>query len=238
MGVFFRELSVLYEAFSNGKPSKLAELPIQYADYAVWQREWLKGEVLETQLSYWKKQLANAPHATNYPRIGRGQRCRHFRGARHPLVLSQDLTENSRALSRKEGVTLFMTLLAAFQTLLYRYTGQDDVIVGTPIAGRTRTEIEELIGFFVNTLVLRGDLSGNPTFRELLAAGTGSRVLEAYAHQDLPFEKWWRNYSRNEISAIAALSGDVSSSECLTGGAGAFRLGGKFCEQRYRHGKV
>ncbi len=188
MDVFFRELSILYEAYSEGKPSPLAELPIQYADYAAWQRDRLKGEILDTQLSYWKKQLENLPTLqlpTDWPRPA----VQSFRGARHSLVLSQDLTDKLRVLSRKEGVTLFMVLLAAFQALLNRLTGQeDDIVVGSPIAGRNRSEFEDLIGFFLNTLVLRTDLSGNPTFKELLAR-VSQVGLEAYAHQDVPFEK-------------------------------------------------
>ncbi|HEY2917454.1 MAG TPA: condensation domain-containing protein, partial [Candidatus Binatia bacterium] len=154
MGVFRRELSVLYEAFSNGKSSPLSELPIQYADFAVWQREWLQGEVLESQLSYWKKQLEGAPGVLNLPTDRGRPAVQSFRGARQSLLLSKDLTQGLKGLSRKHGVTLFMTLLAAFQTLLYRYTGQEDIVVGSPIANRNRTEIEGLIGFFVNTLVL------------------------------------------------------------------------------------
>jgi amino acid adenylation domain-containing protein len=188
MGVLHRELSSLYRAFSQSQPSPLGPLPIQYADYAVWQREWFTGPELERQLSYWKQQLKGAPDVlclpTDYPRPA----VQSYRGARQSMELSRDLTRGLKALSRKEGVTLFMTLLAAFQTLLYRYTGQEDVLVGSPIANRTRTEIERLIGFFVNTLVLRGDLSGNPTFREVLHR-MRKVALEAYEHQDLPFEK-------------------------------------------------
>jgi amino acid adenylation domain-containing protein len=187
MGVFFRELSALYEAFSKGKSVPLVELPIQYADYAVWQREWLKEEILDTQLSYWKKRLANLctlQLPTDRPRPA----VQTFRGAGRSAFLSRDLAERLKTLNRKEGVTLFMTLLAAFQVLLYRYTGQEDIVVGTPIAGRTRAEVEGLIGFLVNTLVLRGDLSGNPTFRELLIR-VRLAAFEAYTHQDVPFEK-------------------------------------------------
>jgi amino acid adenylation domain-containing protein len=188
MGVLFRELSVLYEAFSAGRPSPLSELPIQYADFAVWQRQWLQGEVLEEQLDYWKKQLNEAPPllelSTDCPRPA----VQTFRGASRSMVLTETLSEALRTLSRQEDVTLYMTILAAFQTLLYRYTDQDDIVVGSPIAGRNRSEIEGLIGFFVNTLVLRTDLSENPTFRQLL--GRVRKVcLGAYAHQDLPFEK-------------------------------------------------
>ena len=187
MAILFRELADLYEAYTNGKPSPLAELPIQYVDYAVWQRNWLKGEVLETQLSYWKKQLENIS-TLNLPTDRPRPAVQTFHGARESLVLSTDLTQALKATSRKEGATLFMTLLAAFQILLHRLTGQEDIAVGSPIAGRNRSEIEGLIGFFINTLVLRTDLSGNPTFTELLAR-VRRDCLEAYAHQDVPFEK-------------------------------------------------
>ena len=188
MGVLHRELSVLYQAFSHSQPSPLAELPIQYADYAVWQRQWLQGEVLEGQLSYWKKQLEGAPGVLNLPTDHPRPAVQSYRGARRSIELSKELSQGLKALSRKEGVTLFMTLLAAFQTLLYRYTRQEDVVVGSPIANRNRTEVEGLIGFFVNTLVLRTDLSGNPSFREVLHR-VRKVALEAYEHPDLPFEK-------------------------------------------------
>jgi amino acid adenylation domain-containing protein len=188
MGVLYHELSVLYRAFTNGQPSPLAELPIQYGDYAVWQRQWLQGEVLDSQLSYWKKQLEGIPDVLNLPTDRPRPAAQSFRGKRQTVELSKGLTEELRALSRKEGVTLFMTLLAAFQTLLYRYTGQQDIVVGAPIANRNRTEIEGLIGFFVNMLVFRSNFSGNPSFTELLAR-VREMALGAYAHQDLPFEK-------------------------------------------------
>ncbi len=187
LGIFYKELSVLYTAFSIGKPSPLPDLPVQYADFAVWQRQWLQGEVLEKQLSYWKQKLADPPVLelpTDRPRSA----VQTFQGARQSLTLSKMLAEKLRALSQQEGVTLFMMLLAVFKILLYRYTGQDDVILGSPIAHRKQTEIEGLIGFFVDTLVLRTDLSGNPTFRELLEQ-VREVTLGAYAHQDLPFEK-------------------------------------------------
>ena len=168
MGVLYRELSVLYQAFANSEPSPLPDLPIQYTDFAIWQRDWLQGEVLETQLSYWKKQLEGAPVVLNLPTDRPRPTIQSFRGASQSVELSTELTQGLKSLSRKEGVTLYMTLLAAFQTLLHRYTGQDDIVVGSPIANRNRVEIEGLIGFFVNTLVLRTDFSGNPTFRELL----------------------------------------------------------------------
>ena len=206
MGILYRELSVLYEAFSKGKPSPLPELPIQYADFAVWQREWLQGKNLEEQLTFWKEQLRDITTlqlSTDHPRPP----VQTFHGATHTVQLPMDLTEALQGLSRKEGVTLFMTLLTAFQGLLHRYTGQDDIVVGTPIANRNRAEIEGLIGFFVNTLVMRTDTSGNPVFRELLKQVRKS-TLDAYAHQDLPFEKLImelkpeRDLSRNPIFQV------------------------------------
>lgn len=187
-GVFFRELSVLYEVFSRGKPSPLPDLPIQYADYAVWQRQWLQGEILEKQLEYWKQKLEGAPPVLELPMDRPRPAVQTYQGARETLVLTAELVEGLKALSQRENMTLFMTLLAAFKVLLYRYTGSEDIVIGTPIANRTRVEIEDLIGFFVNTLVLRTDLSGEPTFRELLGR-VRETTLGAYSHQDLPFEK-------------------------------------------------
>ena len=188
MGGLFWELSILYEAYSSGKLPVLPELPIQYADVAMWQRQWLKGDVLEKQLSYWKKQLEGAPSFLELPIDKPRPPVQTFRGDRQSLVLSKTLSEALKVLSRKEGGTLYMTLLASFQTLLHRYTGQEDVVVGSPIASRNRPEIEPLIGFFVNTLVMRTDFSGNPTFRELLSR-VHETALGAYDHQDIPFEK-------------------------------------------------
>src|SRR5919202_4578886 len=187
IGVLVQELGALYTAFASEKPSPLPALSIQYADFAKWQREWLQGEVLETQLAYWRQQL-NGISMLNLPADRPRPAIQSYRGKRQFLQLPKQLSEALETLSQREGVTLFMTMLAAFQTLLYHYTRQDDIAVGSPIANRNRSEIEALIGFFVNSLVLRTDLSGNPTFRELL-----NRVKEvalgAYAHQDLPFEK-------------------------------------------------
>ena len=188
IGVLLRELAALYEAFSTGKPSPLAELPIQYADFAVWQREWLGGDRARIDLAYWKQQLEGAPPLLELPTDRPRPSVQTYRGAKHSFLLSKALTEALNSLSRKENVTIFMTLLAAFKTLLYRYTGQADIVVGAPIANRNRAELEELIGFFVNTLVLRTDLSDTPTFRELLAR-IREVTLEAYAHQDLPLEQ-------------------------------------------------
>jgi amino acid adenylation domain-containing protein len=188
VGVLYRELSVLYGAFSGGLASPLPDLPIQYADYAVWQRRWLTGKILESQLSYWKKQLEGIPSLLELPTDYTRPAVQSYRGARQSVDLSKQLTENLKQLSRKEGATLFMTLLAAFQTLLYRYTGQTDIVVGSPIANRNRTEIEGLVGFFANTLVLRTNVSSDPSFRDLLRR-VRKTALEAYDHQDLPFEK-------------------------------------------------
>ncbi|MCW5312699.1 amino acid adenylation domain-containing protein [Nostoc sp. KVJ3] len=187
IGVLVREVTALYQAFCSGKPSPLPELPIQYVDFAVWQRQWLQGEVLETQLAYWKQQLGN-----NLPVMQLSDRPRadiktHRGGSQSFVISSQDYLA-LQTLSRKQGVTLFMTLLATFQVLLQRYTNQDDIVVGTDVANRNLAETELLIGFFVNLLVLRTDLSGNPSFRDLL--GRVRQIsLGAYAHQDLPFEE-------------------------------------------------
>jgi amino acid adenylation domain-containing protein len=187
MGVLIRELAALYATFVGDQPMTLPPLPIQYADFAHWQREWLQGDVLQSQLLYWQRQLAGMATLqlpVNHPRPSFPT----FRGARHSLHLPAALRSDLLALSRSAGATLFMTLLAAFQALLARLSGQTDIPIGSPIANRTRPELEGLIGFFVNTLVLRGDLSANPTFVELLIR-IRAMTLDAYAHQDLPFEQ-------------------------------------------------
>jgi hypothetical protein len=187
-GVLLREIATLYEAFSNNKPSPLPELPIQYADFADWQHRWLQGEVLQTQLSYWQQQLVGAPPVLDLKKIATKLPILPQKNTGDSFVLPTKLSEKLKTLSRQEEVTLFMTLLAAFQTLLYRYTNQDDIVVGTDVANRNRAETEPLIGFFVNLLVLRTSLSGNPSFRELLRR-VRQVALDAYAHQDLPFAK-------------------------------------------------
>ena len=206
MGILAEELWTLYDAYSDGRSTSLRELSIQYADYAVWQRERLQGETLEVQLSYWRKQLESLPVfslPTNHPRPAK----QSFRGARQLLSLPESLTKAVNELSAREGVTQFMTLIATFQVLLCRYSGQEDVVVGSPIANRNRTEIEGLIGFFVNTLVLRTDLSEKPTFKGLLQR-VRDACLGAYAHQDLPFEKLVeelrpeRDLSRNPLFQV------------------------------------
>ncbi|MEH2092716.1 MAG: amino acid adenylation domain-containing protein, partial [Nostoc sp.] len=187
IGVFVQELQAIYNAYSQSEPSPLLPLPIQYADFALWQRQWLVGEVLNSQLSYWQEQLANAPTFLPLPTDRPRPVVQTFNGANMEFSLSVELTQKLVKLSHKQGCTLFMTLLAAYNTLLYRYTGQTDILVGTPIANRDRTEIEGLIGFFVNTLVMRTDLAQNPSFSELLPR-LREMALSAYAHQDLPFE--------------------------------------------------
>ncbi|HEX8352972.1 MAG TPA: condensation domain-containing protein, partial [Pyrinomonadaceae bacterium] len=188
MGVLVREIAALYEAYARGEESPLPELPIQYADFAAWQRGWLQGEVLEEQLSYWRKQLAGSSPVLELPTDRPLPAVRSLRGALETFRLSPALSERLRELSRASGVTLFMTLLAAFQVLLARYSRQDDVNVGTVVAGRDREETEGLIGFFINTLVLRTRTAGDPRFTELLGR-VRETCLGAYAHQEVPFEK-------------------------------------------------
>ncbi|HEU4795498.1 MAG TPA: condensation domain-containing protein, partial [Pyrinomonadaceae bacterium] len=185
--ILLNELSALYEAAVAGRTSPLPELSIQYADFAEWQREWLSGELLDQQLEYWRTHLQGAPPSLELPTDRPRPALQSFNGARHSFALSHDVSTRLVELSRREDATPFMTLLAAFYVLLYRYTDETDIVVGTPVANRNRRELESLIGFFVNTLALRVDLSGNPTFRELLAR-VREVSLGAFAHQDLPFE--------------------------------------------------
>ncbi|AVH69209.1 non-ribosomal peptide synthetase [Nostoc sp. 'Lobaria pulmonaria (5183) cyanobiont'] len=187
VGVLVQELATLYPSFCNHQPSPLPELPIQYVDFAAWQRQWLEAEVLQSQISYWRQQLEDAPKVLELPTDYLRPAIGTFRGATYSFELSYELSVALNKLSQQQGSTLFMTLLAAFQTLLWRYTGQEDIVVGSPIANRNRAEIEGLIGFFVNTLVLRTNLTGNPSFEELLKR-VREVALGAYAHQDLPFE--------------------------------------------------
>jgi amino acid adenylation domain-containing protein len=188
MNVFWHELVALYRAFLAGRPSPLPELAIQYADFAVWQREWLRGEALERQVAWWREHLAGAPALLELPTDRPRPALQSYRGDGLERIIPADVAEPVRALARQAGATLFMALLAAWQVLLSRWSGQDDVVVGTPVAGRTQAETEGLIGFFVNTLPIRGDLSGDPGFLALLAR-VREATLGAYAHQDLPFER-------------------------------------------------
>ncbi|HEU5374484.1 MAG TPA: condensation domain-containing protein, partial [Ktedonobacteraceae bacterium] len=187
-GVLLQELGALYEAFIAGKPSPLPELPIQYADFAAWQRQQFQENYLSSELEYWRQQLADAPPLLELPLDRPRPPVQRYAGATLTVPFSPSLTSALNALSRREGVTLFMTLLAAFQALLARFCGQEDIPVGAFIANRLHKELEGLIGFFVNILVLRTNLSGNPSFRELLQR-VRQTALAAYAHQDLPFEK-------------------------------------------------
>ncbi len=218
MGILIQEVVALYEGFSKGLPSPLSELPIQYADFAVWQRQWLQKEVLESQLAYWRSQLGGTVPVLQLPTDRPRPKVQTFQGATKSFSLSALFTEALKALSRKEDVTLFMTLLASFQTLLYRYSGQEDILVGSAIANRNRKEIEPLIGFFVNTLVLRTHLGGNPSFRELLGR-VREVTLGAYAHQDLPFEYLIenlhpeRNLSYNPLFQVMFILQNASRSE-------------------------
>ena len=186
--LLYREISALYTAYSEGGESPLPELPIQYSDYAAWQRECLQGGEEARQLAYWKRQLAGAPALLELPTDRPRPPVQTFRGVYHNFRFAPELVAGLEALSRAEGATLFMTLMAAFNVVLSRYAHQQDICVGTPIAGRTRPETESLIGFFVNTLVLRTDLSGDPTFRELLRR-VREATLDAHASQDVPFER-------------------------------------------------
>ncbi|HEX5604654.1 MAG TPA: condensation domain-containing protein, partial [Pyrinomonadaceae bacterium] len=186
MGVFYRELSLLYKAFSMGESSPLEDLPVQYADFAVWQREWLQGEVLAEQLGYWKQQLSDAPVLELPADIPRPE-VQTYSGAVKSFLMPRHLLDAIREMCQREGVTVYMMLLVAFKLLLARYSGQQDIVVGSPIANRNRTETEGLIGFFVNTLPMRTSLAGDPTFRELLAR-VRETALGAYVHQDAPYE--------------------------------------------------
>jgi amino acid adenylation domain-containing protein len=206
-GIFERELSSVYNALVAGRAVELPPLALQYADYALWQRQWLSGEVLDRQLGYWKDKLVNLP-TLELPTDHARPAVQSYRGARFEMALPQALAEALKALGRAQGATLFMTLLAAFQVLLHRYSGAEDIAVGTPIAGRRRAELEGLIGFFANTLVLRVSLADEPTFREVLARVRES-ALSAYTHQDVPFEKLveelapQRDLSRNPLFQVS-----------------------------------
>ena len=207
LGVFISELSAYYRAIATGNPITLPELPIQYADFAVWQRQWLINQVLERQLSYWKQQLTGAPPLLELPTDRPRPAIQTFRGGTERLQLDANLTQQLKKLSQESGSTLFMTLLAGFVVLMSRYSGQTDLVVSSPIANRNRTEIEGLIGFFVNSLVLRFDLSQEPTFEALLAQ-VRRVTQEAYDHQDLPFEmlveelQVERNLDRNPLVQV------------------------------------
>jgi amino acid adenylation domain-containing protein/non-ribosomal peptide synthase protein (TIGR01720 family) len=187
-GVLFEELTALYEAFRAGRPSPLPELPVQYADFASWQREWMHGEVLDNQLAFWRDTLGRGLPVLELPTDRPRPAMPTFHGARRPVVLSQELARALQKAGRERGATLFMVLMAAFQALLHRYTGQEELLVGSPVANRTHVEVERLVGMFFNLLAFRADLADDPAFSELLARVRDS-ALAAYLHQDLPFEK-------------------------------------------------
>ena len=188
LDVLLGEISDLYRAFAAGFPSPLPELPIQYADFAAWQRRWLAGPVLEAQLAYWRQQLAGSPEALDLPTDRPRPAIETSHGAQFSAPLPPSLTAAVRAFSRHRGATVFMTLLAGCAAQLHRYTGEADILLGSPVANRNRAEIERLLGFFVNTLVLRANLAGDPSF-DTLVARVREMALDAYAHQDLPFER-------------------------------------------------
>jgi amino acid adenylation domain-containing protein len=188
MGVLVREVMRLYESYGRGWPSPLEELKVQYADFAVWQRGWLRGPLLEEKLAAWKRCFGDSLPVLELPTDGPQTGPQNMRGATQKLTLAPGLSQSLYELSRREGATLFMTMLAAYECLLHRLSGQEDIVIGTAIAGRNHKETENLVGFFVNMLVLRTDISGNPTFRELLSR-VRDATLQAYAFEDLPFEK-------------------------------------------------
>jgi amino acid adenylation domain-containing protein len=208
--VFEKELAVLYQAFATGHPSPLPELPIQFADYAVWQRERMNGDEYKKDLEYWRKQLQGAPFVLDFPTDFPRPPIQNFRGARVYVSYPKSLLDGLKELSRREGVTMFMTLMAAFKTLIYRYTNQHDVLISTPIGTRLRPETENLVGYLLNLLIIRTDLSGDPTFRELLKREQDS-CIGAFAHQEVPFGKLVQELkpvqdpSRNPIAQVAFL---------------------------------
>ncbi len=229
-GVLARELVSLYRAFASGGHPNLADLAIQYGDYAVWQRQFLSGPTLARQVAYWKHKLEGAPAVLDLPVDHPRPAVQSFRGARKQHDLPKGLAASLTALSREQNVTMFMVLLGGFSVMLGRYAGQDEVVVGSPIAGRNRVEIENLIGFFVNTLVLRTSLEGNPTFRELLGR-VRETTMEAYAHQDLPFEKLVeelqpeRDLSRNPLFQVMLAFQNAGAGELQLAGLEATPFG-------------
>jgi len=227
-GVFLTELSALYGAFTGGQPSPLAELPIQYADFAEWQQSEMQGEVFRKQLDYWVGKLAGAP-VLELPADRPRPAVQTFGGTFHAFTLPRGLTDALKGLSRRAGATLYMTLLAAYDTLVYRYCGLTDIVVGSPIANRNRVELEGLLGFFVNTLAVRADLSGEPTFRELLGR-VKKTALEAYEYQDVPFEKVVeglrpeRNLSHSPVVQVMFALQNAPTGQLLMPGLAASRF--------------
>ena len=217
LDLFVKELMAIYRTSCAGLPSSLPDLPLQYADYAYWQRQWLTGAVLDRQVAYWQQQLSGTLSVLQLPTDRPRPPVWTHQGQRRSWEMSASLYENLCQLGRREGVTLFMVLLAAFNVLLYRYTMQEDILVGTPVAGRTRPELEMLLGCFVNTLVLRTDLSGNPTFCELLQR-VRTMALAAYDHQDVPFEKLVEiSQTRTRHGTQSSFPGHVCATEYFPG---------------------
>jgi len=223
-GIFFGELAALYQAFAAGDDSPLPELPVQYADFAAWQRGWLRGEALERQMDYWRRKLAGIPAVLELPTDRPRPPVQDTAGALLPFHLPARTVDAARTLARREGATLFMVLVAAFDAVLHRWSGEEDIVVGTPIANRTRPELERLIGFFDNTLALRTDLSGDPAFSALLRR-VRETTLEAYAHQDVPFEKLVDELKVERSLAHAPLFQVMLTLQNTPTGGGA-RLGG------------
>ena len=221
--VLCNELGWVYDAVIAGRKAHLPELPIQYADFAAWQQQWLRGPVLENLLSYWRQRLAGAPEVMGLPTDAPRAATQAFRGACEWRELPPIISKRINAFSQRVGATPFMILLAAFQTVLHRYSGQEDLMVGSPVAGRTRADVEGSIGVFINMLVLRTDLSGNPTFSELLRS-VQKKVLEALAHQELPFERLVQELQPERsashaplVQVMFAFQDELSESLRLTG---------------------
>src|SRR6185312_11698252 len=238
LGVLIKEVATLYETYSRDAEATLPELAIQYSDYAIWQRGWLQGEELERQLGYWREQLGGELPVLELPTDHARPALPSYRGAHLGFRLSAEVSAGLKELSRREGVTLFMTLLAAYQTLLHRYSGQEDIVVGSAVAGRNYAETEGLIGFFVNTLALRTDLSGEPTFVELL--GRVKQVcLGAYGHQDVPFEKLVeelqpeRDPSRTPLFQTMFAMQNVPETELQLSGLKLGRVGGESATAKF-----
>ncbi|HEX5081180.1 MAG TPA: MupA/Atu3671 family FMN-dependent luciferase-like monooxygenase [Blastocatellia bacterium] len=229
MNILLREMTILYEAYAQGRPSPLPNLPIQYADYAIWQREYLVGEVLEKELGYWREQLDGAPAVLELPTDRPRPPVQSFRGSWLPLVVEAELAQQIKKLCQQEKVTTFMALLGVFDALLYRYSGQRDIVVGTPIAGRKREETEPLIGFFLNTLALRAKIDPKETFRGFLGQ-VREVCLAAYAYQDLPFEKLVeelqpdRNMSHSPFFQVMFILQTAAAQRETANGAGALRM--------------
>jgi len=238
VGVLFQELSTLYQAYLQGEPSPLPELPIQYADYSQWQRTWLSGEFLETQLGYWQRKLADAPGLLQLPTDRPRPAVQSYRGEHQVFTLPPHLTVPLQQLSQKAGTTLFMTLLAAFSTLLYRYSSQDDILVGSPIANRDRQEVEPLMGCFVNTLVLRTQFPEGITFEQLLAQ-VREVTLEAYTHQNVPFEQVVdalqpeRNLSHSPLFQVMFVLQNAGALSCELPGVSFERLSSQIATSRF-----